>query len=270
MSLQINLNENGTLYFPEGERAVPLEYMAGREDLRELILPEGVEIVGAGAFAECESLCRVSLPRSIRIIESGAFMGCRALSELTFPEGLEEIGEGAFWGCGLRRVSLPRSVKSIGEHAFWENEELRRADVLNSEARLGKDVFGSCYHLREGYIAPGYPPEDAVDPSRFCRAERGAGELLYSLLWCSCPEKHTAEVTARAEAFIRKNQGLVMEWILRENNTAAMTAIADRQLLDADTVDGYVRAALENRQTELVALLLRAKGQRREKDEFDL
>lgn len=268
--MHIDLTDDGILHFPEGENTVPQEYMTGSTAIRELILPEGVLFVGAAAFAECTNLRRVVLPSTLKAINYGAFLCCSSLTEITFPEGLEEIQETAFWGCGLRRVRLPKSVTFVGEHAFWENEHLVRADVLNPQAWLEKDVFGSCYHLTEGYIAPGYPSDDVVDSSRFCQAERGAGNLLYTLLWCSCPEKHTAETTARAEAFIRANQNLIMEWILRENNVAAMTTVAQRHLLDAESVDGYVEQALRNHCPELTALLLECKGAERTDEMFDL
>lgn len=268
--MNIDLTAEGVLYFPEGEPIVPQELLAGSEQLTELILPEGVLYVGAAAFAECPNLRRVELPSTLKAINYGAFLYCTSLTQIRFPEGLEEIQESAFWGCGLRQVRIPASVRFVGEHAFWENEHLTRADVLNPDAWLEKDVFGSCYHLTEGYIAPGYPPDEVVDSSRFCQAERAAGNLLYTLLWCSCPERHTAATTARAEAFIRDNQNLIMEWILRENNVAAMTTVARRHLLDPDTVDSYVKQALEKHATELTALLLEDKGRERQEEEFEL
>ena len=268
--MHINLTDDGVLHFPVGEPTVPQEFMTGSTDLTELILPEGVLFIGAAAFAECSNLRRVVLPSTLRAINYGAFLYCSSLTQIQFPEGLEEIQETAFWGCGFRRVVIPESVRFVGEHAFWENENLVHADVLNPDARLEKDVFGSCYHLTEGYIAPGYPPDEVVDSSRFCQAERGAGNLLYTLLWCSCPEKHTAETTARAEAFIRENQNLMMEWILRENNVAAMTTIANRHLLDSALVDRSIKLALEQNCPELTALLLQCKGLERTDDEFDL
>ncbi|MCQ2420298.1 MAG: leucine-rich repeat domain-containing protein [Clostridia bacterium] len=268
--MNINLTDDGVLHFPSGEPTVPQEFMTGSEEITELILPDGVLFIGAAAFAECTKLRRVEFPSTLKAINYGAFLACSSLTQIRFPEGLEEIQETAFWGCDLKRVVIPESVRFVGEHAFWENENLRHADVLNPDARLEKDVFGSCYHLTEGYIAPGYPPDEVVDSSRFCQAERGAGNLLYTLLWCSCPERHSAETTARAEAFIRENQDLVMEWILRENNVAAMTTIAKRHLLDTDRVDRYVKQALEKNCPELIALLLQDKGQARTEDEFDL
>jgi len=261
---------DGILHFPAGEVCVPEECFTENKELREVILPEGLVYVDAAAFAECENLHKVTLPSTLTAVNYGAFFGCGALTSIELPEGLEQIQEGAFWGCGLRQVRIPASVNFIGENAFLENENLIRADVLNPAARIEKNAFGFCPHLREGFIAPGYPnPEIRGDELNYDLAELTPQELLYTLLWCSCPERHSPETGARAERFIRSNMNLIMEWILRENNTVAMTTIVKRHLPDPSALQMYVEKTLTARQTELTALLLQEAGAA-DGDAFDL
>ncbi len=274
--------DNGLLTVPEGTRTLPDEAFAGREDivravlpasverfgeevfsgcvnLREVALPAGLRELGPAAFVNCAALETAELPPGLESVGDGAFLYCAALRKLTLPETLRRIGAMAFWGSGLEEVSVPAAVEEIGESAFWDCAALRRADVLGGGARIGENAFGSCWSLTEGYMAPGYPE----------RADAPA-ELLFTLLWCSCPERHGAATAARAERFIRANEALVWERVLKYDNTAAMTGLARRRLLRPENIPGYVRAAAEAGRTELTALLLDAGGASGNEEEFAL
>ena len=156
---------------------------------------------------------------------------------------------------------VPVSVTHIGDNAFWDCPALRQADVGNPQAHIGINAFGNCPTLISGYMAPGYP-EEASAPA----------ELLYTLLWCSCPDRHTAATASRAEQFIRSQQDLIMERILKYNNVPAMTGLSARHLLSPERIDGYLQQALALELTEITALLLAAKGNNRavEEDFFEL
>ena len=54
-----------------------------------------------------------------------------------------------------------------------------------------------------------------------------------------------------------------MEWVLKYNNVPAMCGIASRHLLKNENIDGYVRQAIACGETEIIALLLTAKGSAR-------
>ena len=271
------------LTLPVGTTAVANGAYAGREDIRRVILPEGVTTIGneaftgcaaleevvlpstlteigAAAFAGCERLAKIELPSSLRRIGEGAFLDCTALHQINLPQGLQTIDPMAFWNSGLYTVDVPESVERIGESAFWTCENLRRANVLGRDTIIEKNAFGSDYDLIEGYMAPGYPNEDSAP-----------AELQYTLLWCSCPERHTDEVSNRAKTLIRAQEGLIMERILKYDNTPALSGLVHCHLLDSANIDGYLRAASEANQTDLVALLLEAKGNQRQADtDFEL
>ncbi len=254
-----DLNNSGVLVLPQDMTEIAVEAFTNREDLVKVVIPAGVTHIGAAAFAGCENLERVELPHGLQIIGTGAFLDCVSLREVLFPDSLRQIEPMAFWNSGLEQVTVPAQVESIGENAFWSCEKLRRADVLGKNTQIGVNAFGSNYGLLEGYIAPGYPAEQSAP-----------AELLYTLLWCSCPDRHDATVSQRAEELIHEKEMLIMERILKYNNIPAMTGLARRHLLRQENIDGYVRCAIEAGQVDLTALLLEAKGTQRMEEEFAL
>lgn len=200
-----------------------------------------------GAYAQNEELTGIVIPEGTEDIGEVAFFGCINLHSVSFPDTLRFIREEAFGESGLESVTIPAGVEEIAEKAFFSCSGLKRIEVAGQDTIVGPDAFGDCRNLFEGYVACGYP--------KSCNPPE---ELLYTLLWCTCPERHTEEVCRRAEAYIRENEALIMERILKFNNTAAMNGISKRKLLRQENINGYVAAANENRQAELVALLLAA------------
>lgn len=248
------------IIIPPGTGFMEDECFAECPELEEAVLPEGLVNIGPASFADCPKLRAVNIPSTVRSIDTGAFFGCASLREVLLPPGLERISELAFQESGLEAVAVPESVKSIEECAFFSCERLRRADVNGFSTLIGQDAFGSDYALAEGYIAPGYP--------EICD---NAAELLYTMLWCSCPGRHDARISRRAEEFIRKNEELVMERILKFNNLPAMTGLAERALLSSAAINDALQTALRNGHTELAALLLQAKtAAASSEEEFDL
>ena len=274
---------DGTLIIPEGFEQIPESACTGREDIRRVIIPQSVYSIGPEAFAECtaleevvlpdsflhisaaaflncSALSRVKLSRNLQSINEGAFLGCASLKTLDLPNTLEFIGEMAFWNSGLEEIAIPTSVKQISENAFWDCVQLRRADVQGADTRIEKNAFGNCPLLTEGFIAPGYPDDDSPP-----------AQLLYTLLWCSCPQRHSPETAQRAAEFIRQQEGLMMERILKSRNAAALNGIVSQGLLEPSHVDEYIQECAKIGATELTALLLQAKHRTSNlEEEFDL
>lgn len=248
------------LVIPDGVGFMEDECFTECPELREVYLPEGLVNIGAASFADCPKLSRVNIPKTVKTIDCGAFFSCEELREIEFPHGLESIGEYAFQGTGLETVSVPETVLSIEECAFFSCENLRKISVPGVNTSLGVDCFGSNYKLVEGYVAVGYPEKADF-----------TAELLYTLLWCSCPQRHGEETSQRAKEYIKSHEGLVMERILKANNVPAMTGLAELGLLSSDTINEYLQQTLEARQTELSALLLKAKNAvSNSEEEFEL
>ena len=274
---------DGTLVIPSEMGSIPDGACAGREDIRRVVLPDSLysippeafaewtaleEVVfpkhflhvSAAAFLNCTALSRVELSQDLLTVDEGAFLGCTALRQLHLPATLKAIGEMAFWGAGLEEITVPQGVERIAENAFWDCAALHRAEVLGSDTVIEKNAFGNCPSLTEGYIAPGYPKDDSPP-----------AQLLYTLLWCSCPERHTAETAARARAFVQAKEELIMERIIKSGNTAALAGLVSQQLLLPQRVDEYIRLCAQDGNTELTALLLQAKrGAGPAEEEFEL
>ncbi len=223
-----------------------------KEMLRGLRLVEG-------AFAENEELTEIELPDFIEDIGEVAFFGCRKLRKITLPQSIRVIREEAFGESGLTEIRIPERAEEICEKAFFSCEDLRRIEIPSPDTVIGKDAFGSCPVLTEGYAACGYPAEP--NPPE---------ELLFTLLWCSCPDRHTDRTSRRAEAFIRSHEGLIMERIFKSANTAALSGIAGRGLLSPENIDSYIEKAYQRKQTEIAALLLAAAQAQDTSGEFDL
>ena len=143
---------------------------------------------------------------------------------------------------------------------FWDCASLRRVDALGAGTVIEKNAFGNCPSLTEGFIAPGFPADDSAP-----------AQLLYTLLWCTCPERHTQQTAERASAFVRAKEALIMEKIIKMKNTAALAGVVSQKLLDPSHIDEYIRICAQEGSTELTALLLQAKGSAvRAEEEFDL
>lgn len=274
---------DGTLVIPPDLGSIPDSSCAGREDIRrivfpptiysiapeafaectaleEVVFPESFLHVSAAAFLNCTALSRVVLSKNLVSIEEGAFLGCTALKQLQLPDTLESIGEMAFWGSGLEEIVIPQRTERIAENAFWDCAALRRADVLGSSTVIEKNAFGDCPSLTEGYIAPGFPQDESAP-----------AQLLYTLLWCTCPDRHTQQTAERASAFVQAKEDLIMEKIIKTNNTAALAGLVSRKLLDPAHIDEYIRVCAQEGNTELTALLLQEKGSAvRAEEEFEL
>ena len=248
------------IVLPDSLRIMGMEVFSCCGELEEAILPDSLKFISIAAFAYCPSLVKLKLPSALKSIGEGAFLECENYRDFILPDGLTDICDMAFWGTGAERIRIPKSVKRIGDSAFWACENLQRIDVMGEDTVICADAFGSCYELAEGYIAPGFPEDNSP-----------AAELLYSLLWCTCPEKHGTAVSERARRFIIKEEGLIMERVFSQNNTAALTTLSKQRLLKKENIDSYIRKANDMGSTQMTALLLNAKGTDRiDEGEFDL
>ena len=249
-----------SVFIPDSVGFMEEEVFAECENLKEVRLPSGLVNIGVATFVSCIRLESIVLPSSIKTIDDGAFLFCEGLKSINLPNGLESILQLSFQNTGLESITIPETVRKIGEEAFFECESLTEVNVLGKNTVIGKNAFGSNYKLIKGYIAPGYPEEDSPP-----------AEMLYSMLWASCPSKHEETTSTRAESFIRNNESLVMERIFKYNNIPALNGISERRLLEPSHIDAYVKTALELGMTEVTALLLKAKGEERNNEgEFDL
>ena len=183
-----------------------------------------------GSFAEDLSITSVIIPEGVTDIGEIAFYGCANLREVVFPPGLRYIREEAFGESAIAEAMLPEGLELIEEKAFFSCESLRKAEVPGLSTVIGSDAFGCCDRLHEGFIACGYPGKT-----------RHHEELQYTLLWCSCPDRHTAETSRRAEDFIHRYEELIMEWII---NTLKRYSLENMTFSIDDEADSLVQDVL--------------------------
>lgn len=210
-----------------------------------------------GAYARDDTLTAIVIPEGVTDIGEVAFYGCTNLREVIFPESLKYIREEAFGESGIETVIVPEGMKCIEEKAFYSCERLRKVELPGEATVVGEDAFGCCDNILEGYIAAGYP-----------EAVRQHEELQYTLLWCTCPERYDPETSEHAKRFIRENEPLIMEWIIKTNNTAAMSGIARYGLLRESINEYLIKSGLAGR-GEINALLISMADQGDE-GEFEL
>ena len=111
-----------------------------------------------------------------------------------------------------------------------------------------------------GFIAPGY-----------CGKTDNASLLQYTLLWCTSTGQHDEAVSVKASDYIRANEPLVMEHILKRNIIPAMSGIARLGLLKPENIRKYVSEASAKNEREITALLLgMLKDAKYTDTEFDL
>lgn len=197
-----------------------------------------------GSYAQDETLTSIVIPEGVTDIGEIAFYGCSHLREIVFPQSLKFIREEAFGESLIEEAILPGGLELIDEKAFFNCPSLRRIEVPGPSTVIGRDAFGCCDSLIEGYIASGFP-----DDLRHHEA------LQYTLLWCSCPERHDAVTSARAAAFINQYEELIMEWIIRCNNIPAMNGISRLGLLHGD-INKYIIESNLAGTSEITALLM--------------
>ncbi|MDO4939256.1 MAG: leucine-rich repeat domain-containing protein [Lachnospiraceae bacterium] len=209
----------------------------------------GDNIIKPGAYAQNDALTEFVIPEGTEDIGEVAFFGCTNLKKVGFPQTLKFIREEAFGESGVESVILPETLELIGEKAFFSCPDLKYIEVPGEKTFIGLDAFVGCPKLLEGYVAVGYP--------QVCNPPE---ELLFTLLWCTCPSKHGEKTSRHARAFISENEALIMERILKFNNTAAMSGLVSEKLLRQENIGKYIEEANLRKETEIVAMLLSARG----------
>lgn len=210
-----------------------------------------------GSYAQLENITSAVLPADIEDIGEVAFYGCTGLTDVVFPKRLKYIREQAFGDSAIEEAILPDTVELIAEKAFYSCENLRKLEIPNPNTYIEHDAFSCCYKLHEAYVACGYP--DNIEQHE---------ELQYTLFWCSCPDRHSVQIADRAISFIRDNEPLIMEWIIKFNNIPAMSGLARQNLLEGNINDYIIQSNFSGR-SEITALLMTMTNQYDE-GEFDL
>lgn len=139
-------DENGYLFFEDGEICYLLGYM-GNET--ELVLPKNCNekpyTIHQYAFYSNTNLTSVTIPTGVLGIDAYAFYHCSKLTSISFPNGLVSIGEYAFADCKkLTELSLGKDTMLIDASAFEDCNNLTR--ILFSGTTEEWRVISKDYH----------------------------------------------------------------------------------------------------------------------------
>lgn len=119
-----------------------------------IFIPEGIRAIGLCAFIECDLITSVVLPQGLTKISAGAFCDCTRLTSVEIPNSVTEIGPSAFYECtSLTRVVIPDGVTFIGRYAFFGCTSLTRVEIPPSVTQIGENAFDGCSNLDEATLA---------------------------------------------------------------------------------------------------------------------
>ena len=152
--------------------------------IKKVIFEEGVTSIGESAFDYCEDIEYIYLSSTIEHIDSNLNEGfalknievssqnnyfctnngilfskdesviyCypsqKKSNTYNIPNTVETIGFGAFAHSELENVQIPDSVKRIEHGAFYFSAQLNKIFIPSSVEYIGKNVFSTCYNLKE-------------------------------------------------------------------------------------------------------------------------
>ncbi|MDE6724280.1 MAG: leucine-rich repeat domain-containing protein [Ruminiclostridium sp.] len=280
---------------PESEIVIPdgvtrigdhaFEY-CGR--LRSIQIPENVTSIGDHAFEYCINLQSIRIPESVSHIGRNAFLGCINLQSINIPNGVIKIDNYTFGECGIRSITIPDSVKSIGEGAFEWCKKLRSVTIPDSVTNIGINAFNLCEKLRSITI-----PDSVIHigPRAFSNTKitfsSNSFKISFFLYgrWYENDErnlawfyehrtvdnfneiKHTYYKYPMAllrffghneteyRDYIKRSIVKIANWVIDENDCVLMNKILTAGFVTNNNIDRLIEHSVENRQTEMTALL---------------
>ena len=114
-------NEVASITMSDNVVALPQEFAAGAEKLKNVRLSTKLKTIPMTAFHSCSGLKEINfIPNGVETIEKMAFMFCESASSATIPSSVTAIGEKAFKNCyGLKDIYMrPTTPPTIMSDTF--------------------------------------------------------------------------------------------------------------------------------------------------------
>lgn len=197
------------------------------EDIEEAFIRPGTKMICKNAFADRYHLKRVDIPDSVETIGAMAFCHCFDLVEVIAPKSVHTIEALAFTGC----------VK------------LKKIEVLNQNADIELNLFGS--DESDVYVIPEYSyiPNLKLDEAKPIQREGLAIGFLTSI------ERFSDEEKVKYETYIKKQGKKLVKKIISLKNINALRNIAPLHI-SKKNIDEYIDLALKTGEPEIIAFLI--------------
>ena len=148
-ALYNNSNVN-QIYFPNSLKKIGMAAFYGCSALTTVRdqLSQITEISDY-AFYKCANLSNVEISNKVKRIGRSAFYKSGVMS-VEISKNVEEIGPYAYYGCEdllLLSFAANSALKQIGEYAFGNDASLKRVELPDRLAQIGKRAFYKCSAL---------------------------------------------------------------------------------------------------------------------------
>ena len=114
-------NEVASITMSDNVVALPQEFAAGAEKLKNVRLSTKLKTIPMNAFHSCSGLTEINfIPNGVETIEQQAFMNCESASSATIPSSVTAIGKRAFKFCyDLKDIYMkPNTPPTIMSNTF--------------------------------------------------------------------------------------------------------------------------------------------------------
>ena len=234
--------------------------------VEEVTLPDTVRVLDSAAFYNCRRLRRLSVGAGDLTVGSDVFLNCFALADLLVraaPEektglfalvnNITEAVRALFWLPGETR---PRA--GLWYPAYWE-------DVEESPAHILLHTFsGQGYHYRQCFLDGKIlsAEYDAIFPDGHAAEDQGVAAMLCfdRLRW---PWNLTEKAKAPYREFLAAHTGLVLQRLLKAQDTASIKDLLALDVLDAAAFAEGTALAAKADNAAAAALLADAEHKKR-------
>jgi hypothetical protein len=210
----------------------------------------------------------VAIPEGVTAIGKKAFFNCADIKSVIIPESVQTIGESAFWGCGLTEVRIPGGVKKIGMRAFFNCP----LDKLTLEEGIESFDFEALYGCKPRRMMI---PETLTKFKHYDMFFYGIGLVVSDLNRLPAPARWEAAICFAEDGgeqtdpryenhmdFIRSKVSGSAE--LAAAHPAVLRLMCREKLIGARSVPAYLKAAQNENNAELIALMLDYQNKLRE------
>lgn len=255
--------------------------------LEEIRFPRNLKEIGSGAFENCIALKHAEgIPQECHL-NGTEFVNCPGLvnrngfviingvlycyvgtdADVTVPEGVKIIAANVFQGNKvLENITLSKELTRIGSEAFKDCSSLKSIIFPECITRLEGFTFTGCYRLAK-IVGPWVFEvwdEDWI-PARCCVLPRfdftTAKKMKFKIAllrgFLEHPELYNAERTAMYTKFLCEKRKNVLPELLKEDNVAAITLLAENEKINAKNYDiDFFEPAVAAEANQCVAFLL--------------